>query len=467
MLFHILRKQTVVPKVVLSRAESGFHSWMPIIAFVVIIFMLIPPAQAQALNPPAISPTTSSSTTQSIVAITASAGTIYYTVDGSIPNTSSTPYTAPFVIGNPTQINAIAYSSGIYSTVTTVYLDVDPALAPILQTGLILRLRGGLGIATTFGSPALVTQWTDLTGNPNSFFATGGSQPIFRNFKINHLPVVNFSGTSQYLYSQGQFVAFTSGITIFMVTQPTALSAGMRMLDLGDATSGNNILFQVSSTGSYAQFWTYSGTSGSAAQSASPLTQNQYQLLEAVQSGNTATFYLNGVPGTANASMPSIPSTIRFANFLGQASAGGNYYSGNIAEVLLYNQALTNTQRVAIEAYLMQKYQLLLVNPTPPSISVPTGTLNGPTQVVIASQSGTVTYITTDGTTPTISSPVYSGSPINITYTQTLKAISVKNGLMSSVATATYTLNSSQWPAPNPSDITAPTINLQLPAPTL
>jgi hypothetical protein len=47
-----------------------------------------------------------------------------------------------------------------------------------------------------------------------------------------------------------------------------------------------------------------------------------------------------------------------------------------------------------------------------------------------------------------------------------LKAISVLNGVQSSVTTATYTLDSNQWPAPDPTDMTAPTINLTEPAPT-
>ncbi|MCW5824875.1 MAG: hypothetical protein KIT34_18910 [Cyanobacteria bacterium TGS_CYA1] len=54
-------------------------------------------------------------------------------------------------------------------------------------------------------------------------------------------------------------------------------------------------------------------------------------------------------------------------------------------------------------------------------------------------------------------------SPINIAYTQTLKAIAVANGATSSVTSATYTLNSTKWPAPNASDTTPLNLNLQLP----
>jgi hypothetical protein len=57
---------------------------------------------------------------------------------------------------------------------------------------------------------------------------------------------------------------------------------------------------------------------------------------------------------------------------------------------------------------------------------------------------------------------VYTG-PVLIYYTQTLKALAVNNGISSTVASATYTLNATQWPAPSATDTTPLQINLQLP----
>jgi hypothetical protein len=54
--------------------------------------------------------------------------------------------------------------------------------------------------------------------------------------------------------------------------------------------------------------------------------------------------------------------------------------------------------------------------------------------------SGTTIYYTTDGSSPTASSAVYSG-PITVSATKTLRAIAVVGGASSPVASATYTIN--------------------------
>lgn len=430
----------------------------------VIFFFLGLIPVAHAIDPPVISPSTGSYTTSQAVTMSVSSGNIYYTTDGSVPSASSNQYTIPLILSKPTQINAVAYKDGFYSNVATAYLDIDSALAPVLQSGLILRLRRNFGIVTSVGTPAPVEQWVDLSGNGNSATSISGNQPTLTN-PIGENSGITFDGASQFLTLPSGFANFP-GATIFLVVRPNTPSTGARFFDLGNGPSNNNIYMSQPST-SGADLHIYNGSTDSSVSSASAITIGQFQLIEASYNGtNTATLYTNGLQGAQSTIMQTPNVITRSRNYIGQASGSGNFYSGKIAEMLMYSSQLSAAQRIAIESYLIRKYQTLSVTPNTPTISVAGGTLSGPTQVAISSQPGTVTFVTTDGSTPTTTSPVYSG-PLNVYYSQTVKAMSVLDGVPSSVATATYTLDSSQWPAPNPGDTTPPTINLQLPAPSI
>jgi hypothetical protein len=82
------------------------------------------------------------------------------------------------------------------------------------------------------------------------------------------------------------------------------------------------------------------------------------------------------------------------------------------------------------------------------------GTYTSSQSVTIStSTSGASIYYTTNGTTPTTNSNLYS-SPVTVASTETLQAIGVKTGLASSaVASAQYTINlpAAATPVPNPS----------------
>jgi hypothetical protein len=263
-----------------------------------------------------------------------------------------------------------------------------------------------------------------------------------------------------------------AGMTLFVVTNPSSLSANSEILDLADAGIANEFRCQIAASASKGQLTVIKSGSGSTnVQSASALTQNQFQVLAAVESSGasngTATFYLNGVPGTQSTSMNNIPVVTWANNFLAQSSSTGSFYGGQICELLLYSTALNSSQISAVQTMLMQKYGILSQTPEAPIISVPTSSLLLPTQVTIAAETGAMTTYTTDGSTPTVSSTAYLGCPISINYSQTLKAASFKNGVTSAVSTATYTLDSTLWPAPSPSDLSTPSLTLQLPTPSL
>jgi hypothetical protein len=392
---------------------------------------------------------------------------VFYTTDGTTPSPSSSLFyngVNPIFLDQTRTIKALAFGPFLNnSSVASVLFQANSASNAIPRNGLQLWLDANNSVTASGGS---VSTWGDVSGlQNNATQSVSGDKPTLVSGAISGLPAVAFNGSTQFLQLPGgaAFADFTSGASIFVVTKPTTVTAGARLLDIGNGSASDNLLLDEPSS-SGAALYVYNGSSPSNVTSSSAITTNQYQLLEAVYNGTTtATISTNGVQGAQSASMNTAANTNRANNFVGQGSGGGNYFEGQIAEMLVYNRAVTGSEQASIEGYLLSKYQVLPSQSTAaPTISVPAGTLTVPTQVAIDAPAAATIYFTLDGTTPTTGSTVYAG-PINISYTQTLKAIAVINGVSSTVSSAAYTLDSTEYPAPNSGDTTPLQINIQLP----
>jgi len=79
--------------------------------------------------------------------------------------------------------------------------------------------------------------------------------------------------------------------------------------------------------------------------------------------------------------------------------------------------------------------------PANPSFSPAGGTYAAAQTVTLTSTQGATIYYTTNGTTPSAGSKLYT-KPLTVASTETIKAIAILNGVPSGVSTATFTINS-------------------------
>lgn len=429
---------------------------------------------APQLEAPTISPSSGVMVPQQQLVMSQSQDApVFLTYDGTTPTYDSLFFytNLPFWLTNAsfsmykpwlsqtTTVKAIAKAPFFSdSPVTTETYTMDTTTTPIPRSGLIQWLRGGN--VTLSGSN--ITNWNDISGSGNNA-SNGSNQPTLVTGAVNGLAAANFNG-SQFLQMPSGYSTFTSGMTAMLVAKPASVSAGARLFELGNgATSDNVILSLPSSTG--LTFSTYNGSSGSSATASTGVNLGQFQLLESIYNGsNTATLFQNSSQIATGSSMNTLNNLTRSTNYLGQDSAGSNRFNGQIAEVLLWNRALTLSERTAAEGYLLNKYSLLSTNAVAvPIFSTASATFSEPSQVAIAAVTGAKIYITTDGSTPTTASQEYV-KPLFISHSQTIKAIAVLNGVSSSVSNISITLDSTKWPAPSASDTRMLDMKQQLPA---
>ena len=208
------------------------------------------------------------------------------------------------------------------------------------------------------------------------------------------------------------------GASIFIVTLPSTESSGTyRLLWFGKTgtTADQIAIDQTSSTGW--RNYVYAGASSSNV-TASGLSTTAYQALEAVYDGvSTSTLYQNGAQVAQSTSMQTANNILRTANNIGCYNNGASeFFKGNIAEIIVYNTALSSAQRQSVENYLIgESMPWAEASPTlaAPSVTTPQYALvNSPQTVTITPPPGAVAYYTINGG----SSTLYTG-PFAVTGT--------------------------------------------------
>lgn len=105
-----------------------------------------------------------------------------------------------------------------------------------------------------------------------------------------------------------------------------------------------------------------------------------------------------------------------------------------------YSDFNASASGTAVQLYVEETGGTPTITVATPTFSPEEGTYNtAQTVTITTATNGASIYYTTDGSTPTSSSTLYTGS-ITITTTTTLRAIAIKDGASSAVATATFTI---------------------------
>ena len=189
--------------------------------------------------------------------------------------------------------------------------------------------------------------------------AAGADQPTTGIRTINGLNALDFDGSTEYLSANGLAGLFTGSdksMTVFSVCQSDAPSGGTQqsIWGLGYSSTTNPIMYQyyLSSTNGI----TRRDDAGTIV-TISPAIISGVNVNAIVFSGTTVSSYTNATTNASGSAMDVGNITVdRFAIGALLRPTAGQFFNGVISEVIIYNTALTDEQRISIQRYLGNKW---------------------------------------------------------------------------------------------------------------
>lgn len=240
------------------------------------------------------------------------------------------------------------------NTAVPVATATATAIAPRLpQTvpNLVLWLDASQVTGLTDG--AAVSAWPDASGRAHhATQASAANRPTYRSAALSGKAAMRFDGSDDYLRIAGTIVGGTQARTVFFVARPDVVG-NKGVVDLGNGTTlGAGFLvtpeYGVRVNGG-SRLWL-------------PSASTQTMQIGVLQFTGTTT---NGISlwinGTLRSPSSTIAATIQTSGSgsVGTWTAGpigNNNFDGDIAEIIVYDRALSTTERQAVQQYLDTKY---------------------------------------------------------------------------------------------------------------
>lgn len=207
-------------------------------------------------------------------------------------------------------------------------------------------------------SSGLVSQWNDLSTIANNVSqATSANQPTYGATSFNSKPGIRFfaTGSSNFLQSSALPVASINDCTVFVVFNIATIAGYSTLYALGGSGDEFDIAVR-QTTPNFAILYSSNTTPNEADSSISLSTATNYYGCWQRSSGTTS-FRINGsADATTTAQANNI--TIAVSSTLIGGDNAGEPFDGTIAEVIVYNRALTVTEIGQVETYIKSRWGL-------------------------------------------------------------------------------------------------------------
>jgi N-acetylneuraminic acid mutarotase len=362
--------------------------------------------------------------TQTVTISDAAAGaTIYYTINGTTPTTSSTVYSGPITVSSTETLEAIATASG-YSTsavATAAYTITPPAATPTF-----------LPVAGTYTSAQSVTIG-DTTAGATIYYTTNGTTPTTSSTVYSGPIAVSSTETLEAIATASGYSTSAVATAAYTITPPAATPTFLpvagtytsaQSVTIGDTTTGATIYYTTNGTTPTTSSTVYSG----------PIAVSSTESLEAIATASgystsaVATAAYTITPPAATPTFLPVAGTYTSAQSvtIGDTTTGATiYYTTNgttpTTSSTVYSGPITVSSTETLEAIATASgYSTSAVATAAYTISAPTNPVPvlGGLSPAFTGAGGAAFTLTVTGTGFTTGSTVYWGTvALATTYT--------------------------------------------------
>lgn len=371
---------------------------------------------------------------------------IYYTLDDSEPTESSTQAIpgSPIGITNSATLRARAYRSTWDPTdIKQAYYSINAGITntmSVTNSNLKLWLKADAGVVAD--ASGFVSSWSDQYTNGNSATqSTTTSKPLYVQDSQNGQPAIKFDGTADFLNTDDNGTLSPTTFSWFAVV--SNLSTNSYVMGATGSSGSNNRSPYLRNTNNHFEIGHYIEANNVNFKVESGTSVSSPAILEAIVDNTAKTIvgYVNGNQVISTNYTGNTATSTRDFHFgavpFNDSGNPTSFMKGNLHEVLIFNQALSSTNRTAIETYLQTKYGITPTVGTP-SLSPTGGVFNADQTVTLNTTTpGATIYYTTNGATPTTNDlSVVPGGTVAVNLPLTLKAKGFKSGLTDSGVTS-------------------------------
>lgn len=204
---------------------------------------------------------------------------------------------------------------------------------------------------------AAVAAWLDLSPTKaHATQATSGNRPVYKVNILNGKPIVRFTAASSHYLQLASGLSIDDNVTFFAVLKSTSNATAQTFFGQNSTTGAPH--FSLNKGGiTLPSIGTFIPGFNVAFASVDTLTS--FCIFEYRRAGAGAT---HNLWKTAVAQSLGVNNTNDFTaagtQFIGRRASASEHFDGDIAEIIIYNRALSTAERQAIEWYLSAKYNL-------------------------------------------------------------------------------------------------------------